>query len=162
MFTSRKDLFRQQQLLKSAGLLDLSAMRHNKVCRHLLKLISRNQLATKAKITLFLHRIDRNVSYSSSVRSISTSCSNLKLHHSQPKVVSSPQHAELFVASLRKSDRGILEEALKKYNSGNQGLRVLSDLSTQKDYTNKSNNPFPLFHCRAYLYVGVIFSFVLL
>ena len=96
----------------------LSAMRHAKLCRNLLKLISRQQLVPcEARIKFF--------SYTKLSRSISTCCSNLKLHHVQPKVVSSPQHAELFVASLRKSDRVILEEALMKYNSANQGLCFL-------------------------------------
>ncbi|CAB3984190.1 transmembrane 65-like [Paramuricea clavata] len=96
-------------------------MGHNKVCCRLLKLLLRKQVTTGPKITLFLHS---NVSHSS-VRSISTCCSNLKLHHSQPKAVSSPQHAELFVASLRKSDRMILEEALIKYNSASKDQQTV-------------------------------------
>ena len=55
------------------------------------------------------------------VRLVATCSANLKLHHYQPKVVSSPQHAELFVASLRSQDRSVLVEALEKYEATNEG-----------------------------------------
>ncbi|XP_028406152.1 transmembrane protein 65-like [Dendronephthya gigantea] len=96
-------------------------MRYNKWPRELLKLLGTKQ---KFELKRTLH-LSANVSRFS-VRSISTCCKKLKLHHNQPKAVSSPQHAELFVASLRKSDRVILEEALKKYNSENEGQQVVS------------------------------------
>lgn len=91
-------------------------MGRNKVCHQFLKLISRTNFETRQKILPIVS--------SACVRPISTCRGNYKLHHNQPRVVSSPQHAELFVASLRKADRTILEEALKKYNSGHTGKAI--------------------------------------
>lgn len=117
----KRRIWERNKHLKSVQLQCLSAMkyRNSKVCRDLLKLISGKQFAMAFETSL-----QRNVPLSAT-RRISTCCSNLKLHHIQPKAVSSPQHAELFVASLRTSDRVLLEEALMKYNSTNKGLRFI-------------------------------------